>query len=86
MKPGSFQNHFCREVISHRDARFPLTPALSPAERENRSRLFGEATAEFKPEVMEFQEDIQQLSPLPAGEGRGEGKITNQNSTLANKL
>ena len=29
------------------DASFPLTPALSLGERENRSQLFGEATLPF---------------------------------------
>jgi hypothetical protein len=83
MKPESFQINLCREAVSHQDPRFPLTPALSPAEREKRSQFLGEATAEFNPVAGEFQEDIQQLSPLLAGEGQGEGKKTNQNSTLA---
>ena len=53
---------------------FPLTPALSPVEREKRSQIFGEVTAVFGPVTSEFYENIQPLFPLPRGEGQGEGK------------
>ena len=74
MNPESFQNNFCLEADLPQDARFPLTPALSPVEREKRPQLLGEPTAESNPVAGKFREDIQQLSPLPAGEGQGEGK------------
>ena len=53
---------------------FPLTPALSPAEREKRSRLPGETMAGFCSATFEFYKSVQQLFPLPEGEGQGEGK------------
>jgi hypothetical protein len=40
--------------ILHDDSLFPLTPALSLGERENRSQLFGEATADFCAAAYEF--------------------------------
>jgi hypothetical protein len=60
--------------ILHGDGLFPLTPALSLGERENRSQLFGEATTVCCSMACEFYENIQRLSPLPRGEGEGEGK------------
>jgi len=49
-------------------ALFPLTPALSPRERENRSQAVGETAA------LEKSENERKLFPLPEGEGQGEGK------------
>jgi transcription-repair coupling factor (superfamily II helicase) len=53
---------------------FPLTPALSPRERENRSPFYGEAKAEFCSTNPQPTKDAQQLSPLPGEEGQGEGE------------
>ena len=53
---------------------FPLTPALSPEEREKRSQFSGEATAERCSMTREFYERIQRLFLLPWGEGQDEGE------------
>ena len=53
---------------------FPLTPALSRREREKRSQFLGETTAVFCLRICEFYKHNQRLSPLPKGEGQGEGK------------
>jgi len=70
MKP---ENQFC--LLS------ALTPALSPRERGKHSQFFGEATHPFHRKTEnsfcsmphKFYESIQRLSPLPGGEGQGEG-------------
>ncbi len=85
MKPESFQNNFYPEAGLHQSARFPLTTALSPVGREKQSQFLGKPTVGSNPMAGKFQEDVQHLSPLPAGEGQGEGNPTNQNSTLADK-
>jgi LVIVD repeat len=54
----------------------PLTPALSPGERENRSPSPGQTTAVSSSETSQASESTQQLSPLPGGEGQGEGKAS----------
>jgi epoxyqueuosine reductase len=51
-----------------------LTPALSRWEREKRSLSSGESTAAFSSTGNEFYQRDQNLSPLPAGEGQGEGE------------
>jgi 5-methyltetrahydrofolate--homocysteine methyltransferase len=53
---------------------FPLTPALSLGEREKRSPSLGKTTAESSPANAPTTESDQRLSPLPEGEGQGEGK------------
>ncbi len=53
---------------------FPLTPALSPAEREKRSQSSGVAGAASSSTSLQKKESSQLLSPLPRGEGQGEGK------------
>ena len=53
---------------SQSDAVFPLTPALSLGERENRRQSVGKA------EITERVERCALLLPLPKGEGRGEGE------------
>jgi assimilatory nitrate reductase catalytic subunit len=50
------------------------TPALSPAERENRSQSVGEAAAGESSGALGEQKKFQRLFPLPAGEGQGEGE------------
>src|SRR5204863_6272621 len=50
------------------DPSFPLTPALSPRERENRSLAIGLSAA------LALVERRDTWLPLPKGEGRGEGE------------
>ncbi len=57
-------------VTADPDEAFPLTPALSPRERENRRQVVGESGAAG---IFARQSS---LSPLPEGEGQGEGKRT----------
>jgi len=47
---------------------FPLTPALSPGEREDRRQSVGESG------LLETFGSRPLLLPLPGGEGRGEGE------------
>ena len=47
---------------------FPLTPALSPKERENRSPVLRQSSAPL------CSESRNACLPLPKGEGRGEGE------------
>ncbi|HEY2951590.1 MAG TPA: DUF1549 domain-containing protein, partial [Verrucomicrobiae bacterium] len=54
--------------------RLPLTPALSPREREKRSQ------SARNPEALSPREARATIPPLPGGEGRGEGKQTVRNS------
>ncbi len=56
------------------DTHFPLTPALSPEEREKRSQPFSGTTMVSGTKNLQPRESVQQLSPLPEGEGQGEGK------------
>jgi DNA polymerase III subunit alpha len=60
------------------NANNPPTPALSPGERENRSRLSGE-TAGVRSSKDPLQTANEQLlSPLPGGEGQGESGLKNK--------
>jgi len=54
--------------ISTSHTPFPLTPALSPRERENRSSVIGLS------EALVLVESGNAWLPLPKGEGRGEGE------------
>jgi len=65
-----------REFVGSKNNRtlFPLTPALSLGERENRAQSPGKVTAESSSNVIRSSESDQRLSPLPQGEGQGEGK------------
>jgi sulfite reductase (NADPH) flavoprotein alpha-component len=72
MPPGAERGEPIR-YLSH-EIGFPLTPALSVGEREKRSQLCSEAMTEFCPVVSDQKIDGQRLSPLPAGEGQGEGE------------
>ncbi|MEI9865236.1 MAG: DNA polymerase III subunit alpha [Limisphaerales bacterium] len=56
----------------------PLTPALSPEEREKRSQLSGETTAANGSKDSQTAGGTQLLSPLPGGEGQGEGGLKNK--------
>jgi hypothetical protein len=53
-----------------------LTPALSPKEREKRAQPSDKTKAVSGPTGLQKNEDNQLLSPLPAGEGQGEGERT----------
>ncbi len=57
----------------HRNVSFPLTPALSPGERENSASLIGETRASFGFSM------LKRAFPLPAGEGQGEGNRDSRN-------
>jgi len=52
----------------------PLTPALSRGERENRSPAYGMSGDGDKPNDFGTNQIGRRLSPLPGGEGQGEGK------------
>ncbi len=56
------------------DASFPLTPALSLGERENRSQSPDKSVTDSSSTTTGISESKQRLSPLPKGEGQGEGK------------
>src|SRR5664280_2219283 len=60
-----------REFAEHRTNRalFPITPALFPEEKENRSQSLGKATTASSSEAPRMAESKQRLSPLPRGEG-----------------
>ncbi|HYV29191.1 MAG TPA: PVC-type heme-binding CxxCH protein, partial [Candidatus Eisenbacteria bacterium] len=51
-----------------KNAAFPLTPALSPGERESRIQFLD------KPEHLGLANRLTKVLPLPKGAGRGEGK------------
>jgi hypothetical protein len=68
MKPNPYFH------IMDGDGLFPLTPALSPEEREKRSQLFGGATADFCTTVYEFYKNFQRLFPLPRERVRVRGR------------
>src|SRR5437867_7299471 len=53
---------------------FPLTPALSPREREKRTPPVGEANNAASSERAEQTQGRRTVRPLPEGEGRGEGE------------
>ena len=61
IKPGA-------EIVPSADIPFPLTPALSPEERENARQRVGEAGA------LGMFERRSAWLPLPWGEGWGEGE------------
>src|SRR5450432_3104055 len=52
----------------------PLTPALSPEERENRSQSLGKTIAASASTDLQQIKDVKLVSPLPGGEGQGEGE------------
>jgi hypothetical protein len=62
---GSFRSI---RTLSQPAAIFPLTPTLSPGEREDTCMLVGESVAGGTCEV------CTQRFPLPKGEGKGEGE------------
>jgi hypothetical protein len=55
-------------------ALFPLTPALSLEERENRFPYHGQTTTGFCSTTIRISKNGQRLFPLPKREGQGEGK------------
>jgi NADH-quinone oxidoreductase subunit F len=56
------------------DVAFPLTPTLSPGERENRSPVLEKPEAGDSSDDLRANQSGRKLSPLPGGEGRGEGE------------
>jgi len=64
-------------------ANAPLTPALSPAERENHSPRPNPAVAADGSAATQQTESGQRLSPLPGGEGQGEGGTRNNLNDVA---
>ena len=64
------------------DASFPLTPALTPRERETRSQPHGQSEPDFCSSDSRDTENVQPRSPLPKGEGQGEGKSRSQTERL----
>jgi DNA polymerase-3 subunit alpha len=61
----------------------PLTPALSPGEREKHSQLQAATTAVSSSNDSQPPASEQRLSPLPGGEGQGEGGLKNNLSDPA---
>jgi 5-methyltetrahydrofolate--homocysteine methyltransferase len=62
---------------------FPLTPALSPGERENRSQSHSKSAAESSSAITRMTESEQWLSPLSGREAQGEGKEPAESSTAS---
>jgi transcription-repair coupling factor (superfamily II helicase) len=63
------------------DDSFPLTPALSLGERENRPPSSGKSATVSSSATTRITESEQRLSPLPEGEGQGEGEATSQQAS-----
>ena len=63
--------------------RFPLTPALSPGERENRSQAPGKTAAESSSATARISESEQRLTPLAQGGGQSEGKENAQSPSVS---
>jgi len=59
-----------RNIVAEKYVGFPLTPALSLRERENRFQFLGES------EFIGLALQRQTIHPLPEGEGRGEGEAS----------
>ena len=74
-------DHFCRGAYHERTAgvvrtasvTFPLTPALSLGERENAALPLSKTQRGVRPTNLPNLRICCPLSPLPAGEGQGEG-------------
>src|SRR5438034_9606227 len=64
----------CSQRVGRSEISFPLTPALSLGERENRRPLLGEGDAGG------LTKPLEKVHPLPKGEGRGEGEAGAQPS------
>ncbi len=62
------------------EAAFPLTLALSPAEREQAAAATGSTTTVFTDAAQGSSQQAQNVFPLPGGEGQGEGEGSTQTS------
>jgi Flp pilus assembly protein TadD len=63
------------------EAAIPLTPALSPGEREPHAVALGSATAAVTKSALDVSQRSPEPSPLPAGAGQGQGARRVESST-----